>query len=255
MWRPEPSPKSSSFRRRNSAASSARLGVPTGLAPQTDGTGADQCVQGTEHRQRHVNAIGIEREQAVAHAGARGDGAVFDAEGVNQGVGVEVIEVVTGGHVGRFAVEERGEIGVLTVEVEQVGGEAALLEQVRGCGRGSRSRERRLCPGFVAVEPLAERAEGEAGRLANQRLVRGFVNDEAVDAVEELLVGGGLEGGGRPGPGRLGSGHGFGGGQILAVDVGHGGGLAIVGVVAVLLVVDSGPLGPHGAHGNCRRAS
>ena len=80
--------------------------------------------------------------------------------------------------------------------------------------------------------------------------MRGLVDDEAVDAVEELLVGGGLEGGGRPGPGRLGSGHGFGGGQILAVDVGHRGGLAVVGVVAELLVVDAGPLGPHGTHGN-----
>jgi hypothetical protein len=78
----------------------------------------------------------------------------------------------------------------------------------------------------------------------------GAVDDEAVDALRELLVGGGLEGGGGPGPRSRGGGHGFGGGEILAVDVGDGSGFAVVGVVAEEFLVDAGRLGPHGGHGD-----
>ena len=49
-------------------------------------------------------------------------------------------------------------------------------------------------PGLVAVEPLAERPKRHSGRLVHQRLVGRLVNDKAVDAVQEFLVGCGLQG-------------------------------------------------------------
>ena len=180
----------------------------------------------------------------------RGDAAVGDTELVDQGVGVDVVEAVAGGHVGRLVGEDCGEVGVFAVEVDEVGAEVSLLEQEAGAREVVDPGTGLFGPGFVAIEPLAEGSEGQSGRLANQRLVGRLVNDEAVDAVEELLVGGGLEGRGRPGPGRGGGGHGFGGGEVLTVDVGDRSGLAIVGVVAELLLVDAGRLGPHGAHGH-----
>jgi len=66
------------------------------------------------------------------------------------------------------------------------------------------------------------------------------VDYEAVQTHGEFFVGGGLESFGGPSPGAGGSGHGFGGDQVLSVNVRDGSRLANVGVIAVELFVDAG---------------
>ena len=153
---------------------------------------------------------------------------------------------------GALVLKDRGKVRVFAVEVDEVGAEMALLQKVAGAGEIVDPCARLFRPGLVAVEPLSEGPQRQAGRLAgiDQRLMCRLVNDEAVDAVEELLVGSGLQRRRRPRPGRGGRGHRFGGGNVLPVDVGHRGGLAVVCVVAELLVVHARGLRPHGAHGN-----
>ena len=80
--------------------------------------------------------------------------------------------------------------------------------------------------------------------------MRRLVNHEAIDSVEQFLVGGGLQRRRRPPPGRGSSGHRFGCGDVLAIDMGHRSRFTIVGVVAVLRLINSGPLRPHRAHGH-----
>ena len=91
---------------------------------------------------------------------------LFDAELVDQRVGIDVVEAVAGRNIGRAVLEDRREVRVFAVEVEQVGAEVALLQQIAGAREVVDPRAGLLGPGLVAVEPLAERPERHA---------RGFV--------------------------------------------------------------------------------
>src|SRR5689334_6275902 len=110
----------------------------------------------------------IEREHAVPHATWSRKLSVFESQHVNQGVRVDVIEVVPGRNIGALSLEERGKVGILTIEVDDVGVKASLLQQVR---TSREIRNPRLClfgPRFVAVEPLTERSEGESRLVVDQ---------------------------------------------------------------------------------------
>ena len=81
-----------------------------------------------------------------------------DAQLVDQCVGIDVIESVAGRNIGRLSLEDGGQVGVFAVEVDQVGAEVALLEHVAGARQVIDPWRGLVCPGFVAIEPLAERA-------------------------------------------------------------------------------------------------
>ncbi len=51
---------------------------------------------------------------------------------------------------------QRGDVGVLTIEVEHIGREVALLQQVTAAGEVAHPGAGLLCPGFIAREPLTE---------------------------------------------------------------------------------------------------
>src|SRR6185312_7826069 len=101
---------------------------------------------------------------------------------------------ITSGDVGRFLVEDGSEVGVFAIEVDQVCAELTLLQHVAGACEVVDPHTGFIGPGFVAIEPLSEGAEGHARSLADERLVSRLVNDETINAVEELLIGGWLQG-------------------------------------------------------------
>src|SRR5215470_12965504 len=74
------------------------------------------------------------------------------------------------------------------------------------------------------------------------------MNDEAINSVEQFLVGGWLQRGRRPRPGGGCRGQRFSRGDVLAVNVGYGCGLTVVSVVAVLWLIRPRSLRPHGTH-------
>ncbi len=245
-------PQTSSATARNSAGSSARLGLATGRGADDRGSGADQVADPAQDGERHVPAVGVERQQAVAHARGRRDPAVGDRQAVEQGVGVDEVEVVAGRDVGQLRAEQGRDVGILAVEVEHIGHEAALLQHVRAPGQIGRPGQGHIRPGLVSGEPLAERPEPEAGDLVVDGLVDRGVDDEAVQPVRHHPVGGRLQRLGRVGPGVAVDGQGLGRDQVLAVDVGDRGGFADVGVV--LAAGLAGPLEPGGAHGDVGQA-
>ena len=95
---------------------------------------------------------------------------------------------------------------------------------------------------------MSEGSEGQSRSLVDQRLVRGFVDHEAIDSVQQLLVRGRLQGCRRPRPGRRTRGQRLCRRKILAVDMRHRRRLAIIRVVAELFLVHSRDLRPHRAH-------
>ena len=184
------------------------LGLVVGQARGVGGLGSgdlrafrDQLMQGAEDGEGHVLAVGVEGEKAVAHAAGCRELAVFDLEHVYEAVGVDVVEAVARRHVGGAVAEERRQVRVLAVEVDQVGCEAALLEEEARPRQVADPGARLLRPGVVAVKPLPEGPEGQAGRLADQGLVRRLVDHDPVDPVQELRVRGRLERRRGPGPG------------------------------------------------------
>ena len=136
-------------------------------------------------------AVGIEAQHTVAHAAVGCNAAVDNIEFVDQGVGIDAVKSVPGGKT--------------------------------GAGQIVDPRPGLFGPGFIAIEPLPERPEGQPGSssLAYQRLMCGLVNHKAVDAIEKFLICGGFQSGWRPRPGGFSRGHGLGGGNVLAVDVRH----------------------------------
>src|SRR5689334_9417060 len=109
----------------------------------------------------------IEGEHAVPHATWSRKLSIFKSQHVNQSVCVDVIEVVAARNIGTLSLEERGKVEILTIEVDDVGVKASLLQQVR---TSREIRNPRLClfgPGFVTVEPLTEGSEGESRLLVD----------------------------------------------------------------------------------------
>lgn len=113
----------------------------------------------------------IECEQPITHAARSSKLSVSESQYVNQTVGIDVVKIVPGSNVGALSPKERGKVRVLAVEVDDVGVEASLLQQIRA---SREVRDPRLCllgPRLVAVEPLTERSEGEAGLFVEQGLM------------------------------------------------------------------------------------
>ena len=148
-----------------------------------------------------------------------------------QRVGVDEVEVVAGRNVGQLRAEQGRDVGIFAVVIKDVGHELTLLEHIRTAGEVGRPGLGRLRPRFMPGEPLAEGPEAEARDLVVDGLVDRGVDHEPVQAHGQQAVGGGLQRFGGEGPGAAAGGQGFGGHQVLAVDVGDRGGLAHVGVV------------------------
>ena len=105
-----------------------------------------------------------------------------------------------------------------------------------------------LRPRLIPVEPLSEGPERQSRCFPHQRLMCRFMDYETVDSIERFLIGGRLQGCWRPTPRRGRCSQRFGCRDVLSVDVRYRSRFSIVRVVAVLHVVDAGPLRPHRAH-------
>src|SRR5579864_6682863 len=106
--------------------------------------------------------MGIQRQDSITHTTLRPQLAVNDRQFMNQRVRIEVVEVVSGRNFRSLLPEQRGQVGILPVEISNVGGEMALLQQVTTAGQVSYPRRSLLRPGLVSGEPLPERSEGKA---------------------------------------------------------------------------------------------
>ena len=100
-------------------------------------------------------AVRIERQYLVAHASGCYDFPVPDGKLVQQRIGIDEIVAVAFGNLGRLAAKNRRDIRILTVEVQNVSGEVALLQKVRAASQVIHPWLSLLCPGIVPVEPLA----------------------------------------------------------------------------------------------------
>jgi len=60
------------------------------------------------------------------------DAPVGHAQFVNQAVGVDVVETIPCGDIRRLIREDRGEIRILAIEVDQIRAEVTLLQQIAG---------------------------------------------------------------------------------------------------------------------------
>ena len=116
-------------------------------------------------------AVRIERQHAIVHSALGRDAAVRGTQFVYQGVGVHVVEAVARRHIGSLVVKDRGQVRVLAVEVQDVGSEVALLQQIGAARQVVHPRPGLLRPGFIAGEPLPEGAKAQSRSLADQRLM------------------------------------------------------------------------------------
>src|SRR5579884_3079882 len=138
-------------------------------------------------------AVGVEPQHTITHAAWRRQPAVAYVQLMNQRVGVDIVESVSRRNVGGLVRKDRGEVRVLAVEVNNVRAKMPLLQEIAAPGEIIDPRPGLVGPRLIAIEPLAERSERESRLFINQRLVRRLMNHNAVDAVDELLVGRGLQ--------------------------------------------------------------
>src|SRR5205814_8377724 len=78
------------------------------------------------------------------------------------------------------------------VEINDVGNEMSLLQQIRAARK---IRPPGLClfrPGFITCEPLTEWTERESGFAIEKRLMYRGVNHKTIKAVRHFLIGGWL---------------------------------------------------------------
>ena len=125
----------------------------------------DQILQLPQHRQRHALAAAAEIENAITRSARSDEPSVLEAQLVQQHVAVRKVEGVAIRRIrNRLPAEDLGQRPLFAIEVRDIGGVMSLLEhpgtarEVRNPGLGF------LGPGVVAIEPQAERPEGEAGR-------------------------------------------------------------------------------------------
>ena len=195
-------------------------------------------------------AIRIERQHLILHSTLCNDLTIRNVQFVNQRVCVNVVKCIPGWNVGRFLLEDSGEVRVFSVEVQQIGAKTALLQHVTCPSKIVDPRASLLRPGVIAVEPLPKRSKRQPRCFANQRLMCRFVNYKSVDSVQQLLISGRFQRRRRPGPRRRSRRHRLCRRDVLTINVSDGRGLTIVSVVAILHIVNARSLRPHRTHGD-----
>ena len=138
-----------------------------------------QLIDRAQHRQRHVFAVRIKRENLIVHSAGGCDLSIADFEFMNEAIGVDVVEAIARRNVRRLIGEDRSQVRILTVEVKYVCGKMPLLQQVARTGKIVHPRRCFVGPGFIAVEPLAKGSKRKSGRLIHQRLMRRFMDDKS----------------------------------------------------------------------------
>src|ERR1035438_287712 len=103
--------------------------------------------------------------------------------------------------------EDCSQVRIFAVEIDKVRAKMSLLQQIAAAREIVDPWSGLFGPCLVAIEPLAEGSKCQAWRLVDQRLMSRFMNNKAVDAIQELLIGGGFECCRGPGPRRGSRGH------------------------------------------------
>src|SRR5580692_7040315 len=137
--------------------------------------------------------IRIQREYAIVHTAWGSNRTVLDLQSREQSIGIDKIKIVAARHVRRFLCEQRRHVGVLAVEVSDIGDELTLLQEIAATGEIAYPGRGLLRPGFITRKPLPEGPQREARRLVDERLMDGGVNDETIEAHGQFLIGGWLE--------------------------------------------------------------
>src|SRR5947207_4878740 len=101
--------------------------------------------------------VRIQSQHSVLHPTLGDDLPTRHTQLMDQGICVDVIERIASRDVWGFMLEDCGEIGIFSVEINQVRTKVPLLEHVAGSPQVVDPWSSLLRPCFVAVEPLSER--------------------------------------------------------------------------------------------------
>ena len=162
--------------------------APLGQGSAHRNPGLGQVQDPAQDRIGHGLAVGTEDQELVAHPRFGDEVSVDGEHGPLQGVGIDEIVRIAGRDVRQFVPEQAGDAVVFAVIIEDVGFEAALLQQIGAAGQIVRPGAGLLRPGVVAVEPLAIADEVQARPVRVVRLVRGLVDDEPVQAAGKAKI-------------------------------------------------------------------
>ena len=217
---------------------------------------ADHRGDVAQRRNGHTLGVGVEGEHLIGHPRRRGYLAVAAGQLLRQRGRVDIVVRRRRRNLGLVGVEESGNIVVVAIVVGYVGDVSALLEHITGAREIVYPRAGLLCPSLVTVEPLSVDLQSLSRNLGIYRLMGTVVDDDTVDAAGEFEVGDRLEQVGREGISQSVAvqsvgGKGFGGNQILTIDVSHRRRFAYVTLLAGLAAVihvHHGFTRPHRTH-------
>src|SRR6476661_5099439 len=108
---------------------------------------------------------------------------------MDEAVGIDVVEPISGRYVGALVCEDRRDVIVFAIEIDEVGSEMSLLQHVGTAGKIVDPCTCLFRPGFIAREPLTKRPKPKPGCLADERLVNRTMDDKAIDAFCQFLIG------------------------------------------------------------------
>ena len=186
-----------------------------------------------EHRHGHVVHVPVHPDDLISRSAVGNELSPVIRDMVEKRVRIQVVPLVAGGNL-RRTVEGRRHVGVFAVVIQDVRQTVSRLQHEAAAGHVVGPDAGHLRPGVVAVEPLAYAAERHAGNVDVVRLMGAFVDDEAVDAAGHFPIGHVFQVAGMVGIGQAAltrSRHGFGRRHVLPIEMGHGGGLLVVGVI------------------------
>ena len=173
-----------------------------------------------------------------------------------QCVRIHEIVRIAGRNVRQLVPEQPGDAVILPVIIEDIGLEAALLQQIGAAGQVIHPRAGLLRPGIVAVEPLTVSDEVQARLVPVVRLMGGLMDDEAVQAAGKGDIGRILHVFGAVGivlATCAAGGERFRRDDVLPIDMGHGGRFADVGHGHRNRGAGTGIVHPDGGHRNVGR--
>ena len=151
------------------------------------------CLCGLGYAPQHRHGYGahfvVDIQRAVGHSGGSDQFAVLRTEGVGQCGRVYEIKCITFRNLRAGELETGCDIGVLAVEISDVGHEPALLKHMAAAAEVVGPCARFRSPGLLSRKPLTIRAKAHTRHKIVLRLVRRAVYYEAVQSARHSRIG------------------------------------------------------------------
>ena len=194
--------------------------------------GLGQVHDPVQHVIRHCPAVRSKDQNLVFHPGFRLQAAVDREHSVLESIRVDEVVGIAGRYLRQLLPEQSRDGVVLAVIVEDIGLETALLKEIGTAGQIVRPYPGFLRPCLVTIKPLAKTQQVQAGLVRVVRLMGGLVDDETVQTTGEGDIGRIFQvfrAIGIAFPTHAARGEGFRGDDVLAEDMGNGGGFTDIG--------------------------